>query len=55
MEWIVAFFNAFETEFDTYPETVQDAILAKLGLLEREAPGSVVRMLTRSQAPSMPT
>ena len=39
MEWIVAFFDAFETEFDAYPETVQDAILAKAGLLEREGPG----------------
>ena len=38
MEWIVAFFDAFETEFDAYPETVQDAILAKAGLLEREGP-----------------
>ena len=38
MEWIVAFFDAFETEFDAYPETVQDAILAKMGLLEREGP-----------------
>ncbi len=38
MEWTVAFFDAFETEFDAYPETVQDAILAKAGLLEREGP-----------------
>ncbi len=38
MEWIVAFFGAFEAEFDAYPETVQDAILAKAGLLEREGP-----------------
>ena len=38
MEWIVAFFDAFETEFDAYPETVQDTILAKAELLEREGP-----------------
>ena len=38
MEWIVAFFEDFEAEFDAYPATVQDAILAKAGLLEREGP-----------------
>ncbi len=38
MEWIVAFFDAFETEFDACPQAVQDAILAKAGLLEREGP-----------------
>ncbi len=38
MEWIVSFFDAFETEFDACPEAVQDAILVKAGLLEREGP-----------------
>lgn len=34
----VAFFDAFEAEFDSWPESVQDAILARVGLLEREGP-----------------
>ena len=38
MEWTVAFFDAFEVEFDGYPEAVQDAILARVQLLEREGP-----------------
>ena len=38
MEWTVAFFDAFEVEFDGYPEAVQDAILARTQLLEREGP-----------------
>lgn len=38
MEWIVAFFDAFETEFDAYPETVQDTILTRASLLERDGP-----------------
>ena len=38
MEWVVAFFDAFEAEFDAYPEAVQDAILARAQLLEREGP-----------------
>ncbi|MCY4560212.1 MAG: type II toxin-antitoxin system RelE/ParE family toxin [Chloroflexi bacterium] len=38
MEWIVAFFDEFESEFDAYPEAVQDAILVKAGLLSREGP-----------------
>ena len=32
MEWIVEFHPAFEREFDDYPETVQDGILAQAGL-----------------------
>lgn len=36
--WIVTFFAAFETEFDAYPEAVQDAILARAQMLEREGP-----------------
>jgi len=31
-------FDAFEAEFDTFPEEVQDAILARIILLEREGP-----------------
>ena len=38
MKWVVAFFDAFEAEFDAYPEAVQDAILARAQLLEREGP-----------------
>ena len=38
MSWIVEFFDAFEAEFDAFPEDVQDAILAKAHLLEREGP-----------------
>jgi hypothetical protein len=38
MAWAVAFFDAFEAEFDTFPEEVQDAILARIILLEREGP-----------------
>ena len=37
-KWIVTFFAAFEAEFDAYPEAVQDAILARAQLLEREGP-----------------
>ena len=55
MEWIVAFFDAFETEFDAYPETVQDVILAKAGLPELKVCSSVARTLTHSQAQDMPT
>jgi hypothetical protein len=38
MAWTVAFFAAFEAEFDAFPEEVQDAILARVVLLEREGP-----------------
>ena len=38
MEWMVEFYPAFEHEFDQYPEPVQDAILARAGLLELHGP-----------------
>lgn len=38
MPWIVAFADEFEPEFDRLPEDVQDAILARAVLLEREGP-----------------
>ncbi len=38
MPWVVEFVDAFEAEFDAFPEAVQDAILAKTHLLEREGP-----------------
>ncbi len=38
MEWIVEFHPAFEREFDDYPETVQDSILARAGLIEIHGP-----------------
>ena len=38
MRWVVVFFDEFEAEFDACSEAVQDAILAKAGLLEREGP-----------------
>lgn len=38
MDWAVEFLDAFEEEFDAYSETVQDAILVKAKLLEREGP-----------------
>lgn len=38
MSWIVEFVAAFEAEFDSFPEPVQDAILARVTLLEREGP-----------------
>lgn len=38
MPWTVTFADEFEPEFDDLPEEVQDAILAKLVLLEREGP-----------------
>ena len=38
MEWIVEFHPAFEREFDDYPETVQDGILARAGLIEIHGP-----------------
>jgi len=38
MNWTVAFHPAFEREFDDYPEAVQDALLARAGLLEIHGP-----------------
>ena len=38
MEWTVEFHPAFEREFDAYPETVQDAIFARAGLLVLHGP-----------------
>ncbi|MDE0006148.1 MAG: type II toxin-antitoxin system RelE/ParE family toxin [Rhodospirillaceae bacterium] len=38
MNWIVTLFESFEVEFDAYPEALQDAILARAQLLEREGP-----------------
>jgi hypothetical protein len=38
MAWVVALCDAFEAEFDAFPEEVQDAILARVILLEREGP-----------------
>ncbi len=38
MAWTVAFASAFEPEFDELPADVQDAILARAVLLEREGP-----------------
>jgi len=38
MNWTVAFHPAFEREFDGYPEAVQDALLARAGLLEIHGP-----------------
>ena len=37
MRWVVTSLDDFEAEFDLFP--VQDAILVKTGLLEREGPG----------------
>lgn len=38
MIWTVEFYPAFEREFDEYPDEVQDAILARAGLLEIHGP-----------------
>ena len=38
MPWTVAFADEFEPEFDALPEAVQDAILARMVLLEHEGP-----------------
>jgi len=38
MAWVVELADAFEAEFDALPEEVQDAILARAALLEREGP-----------------
>lgn len=38
MKWTVEFHPAFEPEFDHYPEAVQDAMYARLGLLEINGP-----------------
>lgn len=38
MDWAVVFVDAFVAEFKGYPETVQDAIAARIRLLEREGP-----------------
>lgn len=34
MNWIVEFYDEFEKEFDELPETVQDELLSRVGLLE---------------------
>ena len=39
IEWEVAFFDAFEKEFDKFSEPVQDAILASAKLLAKIGPG----------------
>ena len=38
MLWTVSFADEFEPEFDTFDTDVQDAILARVLLLEREGP-----------------
>lgn len=38
MTWTVVLHEDFEVEFDAFPEAVQNAILAKALLLERECP-----------------
>lgn len=38
MSWTVSFAEEFEPEFDALPEDVQDAILVRALLLEREGP-----------------
>lgn len=38
MAWTVSFSEEFEPEFDELPQEVQDAILARALLLEREGP-----------------
>ena len=38
MDWVVEFHPAFEAEFDALPEAVQDAILVRARLLEKEGP-----------------
>lgn len=38
MQWTVLFADEFEPEFDSLPLQVQDAILARALLLEREGP-----------------
>lgn len=38
MEWIVEFHKSFAAEFLEFPPEVQDALLAKVGLLEKLGP-----------------
>ena len=38
MSWVVYFHAAFESEFDAFPEEVQDELLAHAKLLERFGP-----------------
>ena len=38
MTWIVQFFDEFRAEFSEYHSTVQDAIYARLLVLEKEGP-----------------
>lgn len=38
MTWTVSFADEFEPEFDSLDEEIQDAILARVLLLEREGP-----------------
>jgi len=47
MEWIVEFYPAFEREFDDYPETVQDGILARAGLIELHSQEGILALPAR--------
>ena len=38
MDWIVDFHPAFAAEFEAFSETVQDALLAGIGMLEKFGP-----------------
>ncbi len=55
MSWTVFFAEEFEPEFDALDEAVQDAILARVLLLEREGPSLDGHMPTRWPARSMRT
>ena len=55
MQWTVLFTDEFEPEFDSLPLQVQDAILARALLLEREGPHSDDRMQTPLPDQSMQT
>ena len=38
MTWVVLFHDAFDGEFDSLPEAVQDELLARAGMLEKIGP-----------------
>ena len=50
MPWTVTFADEFEPEFDVLSEEVQDAILAKVVLLEREGPSYTLDTVRALQA-----
>ena len=55
MTWVVEFFDAFEAEFDAFPDEVQDAILARAALSSGKARSLADRTPIPCEAPGTRT